>query len=661
MASRPYLNHRGKELLAIFRNGREDPKILAALRAELVYRSTPSMRDLRIQVDEALARLQAAPASPSPPRPALGRQLQPELPLDAGGSVKPDGMPSRSSKSMVSHHTSTKSRDSDGMDDPTEGARGTVGSIRPCGAINGVPSRWTFPDKRDFEIEGAKNATRVELFVAALRALVKDMRRRGSGMRTVTLEHGDAIPLDGRERGYRFPYDGDAELFEGAKVTIAIGNRTCDGRIVSVSTQWLVVSFEEDLGPTIRTCVLRIDNTAMIEAMADRLDKVRSGEAKLNLTLADDVLDNPEAQVASSGTKHSPKTDRKLNTQQKEFVEHAIANAVTYLWGPPGTGKTRSLSSLNELLFDAGKRVLICSNTNQAVDQVLINLCRTLTIAHPALDDGRVIRIGKTEGIPSEFTEFVTLDGIVRRKSVDLQRRKSLLESEIQRLRLSAAAAHRILDAFKGLDDLERDRDNSAHERAAREKALADAEAVLRQIANSVSNLERELSDRLGAGAVRRLLGHRLIMAQPDLSGSQLEHGEEICGVFFVARGEPPEVLDAVEEALDAVAPAIEHPTEARLPAAMRHRRDIGHGASGFDLPAQPIGIVGLVGQDDGVLAQVAKKLRSDRAIAGLARCQHQFDRQPARVGQRVDFGRQPAARAAHTAIRVTFFELAAC
>ena len=33
-------------------------------------------------------------------------------------------------------------------------------------------------------------------------------------------------------------------------------------------------------------------------------------------------------------------------------------------------------------------------------------------------------------------------------------------------------------------------------------------------------------------------LGHRLIMAQPEVNGSQLEHGEEVCGVFFVARGE---------------------------------------------------------------------------------------------------------------------------
>ncbi len=207
--------------------------------------------------------------------------------------------------------------------------RGRVGSIRPCGAIAGVPSRWTLPRKRDFEIEVGQHATRVEKFVAALRALVKDMRLRGGGMRTVTLEHGEAVALDGRERGYRFPYDGDADLFEGAKVTIAIGNRTCDGRIVSVSGQWLVVSFNGDLGPRIGTCVLRIDNTAMIDALADRLDKVRSGEAKLNLSLADDVLDNREAQLLTSINEKRPESYGNLNTQQKVFVDHAIANAVT--------------------------------------------------------------------------------------------------------------------------------------------------------------------------------------------------------------------------------------------------------------------------------------------------------------------------------------------
>ena len=93
----------------------------------------------------------------------------------------------------------------------------------------------------------------------------------------------------------------------------------------------------------------------------------------------------------------------------------------------------------------------------------------------------------------------------------------------------------------------------------------------------------------------------------------------------------------------------------------MHHRRDVGCGTGGFDLAAQPVGIVSLVGEHDGVLAQMPEQLFGDRAVARLARRQHQFERQTVRIGQGMDLGRQPAARAAHTAIRVAFFELPAC
>ena len=93
----------------------------------------------------------------------------------------------------------------------------------------------------------------------------------------------------------------------------------------------------------------------------------------------------------------------------------------------------------------------------------------------------------------------------------------------------------------------------------------------------------------------------------------------------------------------------------------MAHRRDVGRGTGGFDLAAQPVGVIGLFGEHDGVLAQMAEQPLGDRAVAGLAGRQDQFERQAVGIGQGVDLGRQPAARAAHTAIRVTFFELAAC
>jgi|GEM_PF-5305152 len=118
---------------------------------------------------------------------------------------------------------------------------------------------------------------------------------------------------------------------------------------------------------------------------------------------------------------------------------------------------------------------------------------------------------------------------------------------------------------------------------------------------------------------------------------SQLEHGEEVGGVFFVSRGEPSEVFDPVEEPFDAIARTVEHGTEARFPAAMNHCRYVRRSTGGFDTAAQPIGIVSLVREHDGVGLQPAEQLFGNWTIAGLTRCQHQLERQTAGVGERVE------------------------
>ena len=100
-------------------------------------------------------------------------------------------------------------------------------------------------------------------------------------------------------------------------------------------------------------------------------------------------------------------------------------------------------------------------------------------------------------------------------------------------------------------------------------------------------------------------------MAQPEMGCSQLEHGEEVGRMLFVARGEPSEVFDAIEEPFDAVARSVEHRAEAGFPAAMNHRRNVRRGPSGFDAAAQPIGIVSLVGEHDGVGTQPAEQMFS--------------------------------------------------
>ena len=126
-----------------------------------------------------------------------------------------------------------------------------------------------------------------------------------------------------------------------------------------------------------RACSLKIDNTTILEALRSRLGKIKNGDARpFNIKLAEAVVFNigDEAQPA-----HIPEIYLQgLNNDQKEAVTKILANEVFYLWGPPGTGKTATLSALCLALVDQAKRFLLCSNTNQAVDQVLLKLCERL-------------------------------------------------------------------------------------------------------------------------------------------------------------------------------------------------------------------------------------------------------------------------------------------
>lgn len=530
MTSRPYIDFRGQALRDLYKASLEDETVLTALVDELRYRNVPAMRILRAEVESSIReRKRQISRSPVVQHPhsehvtVTSNDFRPASESD--GSFLPESDREEDVDPSFSETDSTIASEEEtayASSRPHNAAQ----AIRPCGNLRDVPSRWFPPDRRDIELRLPESASRLEKFIAALRALVADMRRKGAGMRTITLQQGEAIELDGHEKGYRFPYDGDAELFEGAKVSIEMGGKTSDGWIVSVSKQWLIISLAEDFGTTIKACILRIDNTAMIEALAERLAKVQTGEFPLNLAIANNVLDNSGDATTVPDFEHDLVTFSVLNSHQKRAVNHANSNAVTYLWGPPGTGKTQTLGAISQLLFSSGKRILICSNTNQAVDQVLKKLCETFTINHPALSEGKVLRIGKSEGIPEIYNEYVTLDGIVRRKSVDLQARKDKVQDDLGRVRAAADSSRRIVDRFRSLDEVD-------EKLVLQEKRGADIEQSISAIVTEeaetckqIESLERELLNRTNAGVIRRLLMRQEGIVAAELAKHTAAKGE---------------------------------------------------------------------------------------------------------------------------------------
>ncbi|KOM26457.1 hypothetical protein LR48_Vigan272s004500 [Vigna angularis] len=78
-----------------------------------------------------------------------------------------------------------------------------------------------------------------------------------------------------------------------------------------------------------------------------------------------------------------------LNISQKEAISSCLSGldcnhktAAKLIWGPPGTGKTRTLATLLFALFKMKYRVLVCASTNVAIKEVATRVVNIMKEAH---------------------------------------------------------------------------------------------------------------------------------------------------------------------------------------------------------------------------------------------------------------------------------------
>ena len=81
-----------------------------------------------------------------------------------------------------------------------------------------------------------------------------------------------------------------------------------------------------------------------------------------------------------------------LNLSQTEAVKKGLAQRALFVWGPPGTGKTRTLAALTANLLKGGKRVLLTAMSNAALDNLLDAV--TVRLGDRVRDIG-IARLGK--------------------------------------------------------------------------------------------------------------------------------------------------------------------------------------------------------------------------------------------------------------------------
>ena len=269
--------------------------------------------------------------------------------------------------------------------------------------------------------------THLDEMIQALDLEVTEIRRKGRASR-LDVRNGEQVGQAGSKWLYRFIISDTPSVRDDTLIRIEVASRKVQGSVVSFRDGALIVALEEDLGPAIPQARLIWDASFLVEELKKRLEEVRGGATYFSHDAAERTLGLARPRVADANPHHSVLADGVLNGEQIAAICRALGSDTTFVWGPPGTGKTKTLAHIVEAHYREGRSVLLVSNTNIAVDTALEQVAKRLE-NEPRFDNGLVVRKGvvEKEELRERFGDRVIVEKIAQRVGQTLQREKTHL------------------------------------------------------------------------------------------------------------------------------------------------------------------------------------------------------------------------------------------
>jgi len=342
-------------------------------------------------------------------------------------------------------------------------------------------------------------------FINALDLEVAAIRKKGGASR-IDVRGGERLGTAERQTIYRFPVAEDTRFRDDAPIQIIVSGKEVNGTVVSLREGILLIGLDEDLGTTIPFAVIVTDESFLIERLRVRLEEVRTGIAPFNhasaaRVIGEQTIDSREGAADSMVFLGGGK----LNREQQDGVNRAFGSNTTFVWGPPGTGKTTVLARIVEAFYRAGKSVLLVSNTNVAVDTALEKVAERLQ-TDSGFQSGTVIRFGpvvKPE-LNENYGDRVVLDAIVARLAQDLEQERFDLATQQEHLEAAARPIRIALEEIEQAEDL---RVQTGHAKASLASARREHNDLGRQMeaeGSRIEHLHAELSRANTMGSIRR-------------------------------------------------------------------------------------------------------------------------------------------------------------
>ncbi|MCG1020921.1 AAA domain-containing protein [Sutcliffiella horikoshii] len=224
-----------------------------------------------------------------------------------------------------------------------------------------------------------KTSSYIKEWKKALQAEIQHLKKYGSTK--YLIKNGHLVTKEDTFT-YFFETYTSVRIPVGSQVKVEWGGIKTEGKILSSEGKNVIISFGESLGDMITEAYLFHDPWELLDQLIQRLDEIKESKkkrARINRLM------NPV-----NVTKHP--TDI-IKSNVHELILRSKYNPVTFVWGPPGTGKTYTLARVAANKYFKKKKVLLLSHSNQSVD-VLMREISSFLSKKERYTEGDVLRYG---------------------------------------------------------------------------------------------------------------------------------------------------------------------------------------------------------------------------------------------------------------------------
>lgn len=385
-------------------------------------------------------------------------------------------------------------------------------------------------------------------------AIADEISATRDAQREYSVFNGKRLSQEGDRFLYKFSIKKPLVAKDDSECVLNQRGRKVRGQFVSSGQRVVTLSFAEDLGDSIPNAKVSVDETQLLKSLRAALDDLTTEEKESawHKALADRSLGLEQSKFPpqlSLGELPSG-----LTPDQENAILTVFKSETTFLWGPPGTGKTYTLGAMAHALYQAGQRVLVVAHTNQAVDGVLESFCKRLTgDGATPLGEEKIFRLGPIvrESLKERWGSSLSFDEVLNRK-------EQVVHDEIKQCTLRSLEIGAELEKLKELQQQWSERETVRTKIKQLNGQISGYRTAVRKLIGSLTGTHDQLSRQLERD-FQELSRQRELERKLDeaLTGvNPLEWEEETCSLRD-SREELNEKISSLQEYLPTIKPSL--------------------------------------------------------------------------------------------------------